>query len=129
MARGANQLRFFTDENIPDSIGRYLRSRGHSVHRARAHLPVGSPDAVVATAAMEASRILVTWDKDFNDQRYQKERFARLSRLGLSGSGPELLQAVKAHIRVIEFQWSEAHRTRAPRMIAFARVAEVKFRA
>lgn len=127
MALARVKLRLFTDENVPDSVGRYLQGRGHSVYRAKSHLPEGSADPVVATAAMEDDRILVTWDRDFNDQRFQKDRFARLSRIGLSGHGPELLPAVKKHIRVIEFQWGEAVRTRR-RLIAFARIAEVKFR-
>lgn len=128
MAGAAAQLRFFTDENVPDSVARYLQGRGHSVYRAKAHLPEGSPDPVLATAAMEADRILVSWDKDFNDQRFQKDRYARLSRIGLSGEGPELLPAIKRHIRLIEFQWAEARRTKAVRVIAFVRLKEVKFR-
>lgn len=127
MAKPAHHLRFFTDENIPDSVARFLQNRGHSVYRSKAHLPEGSADPVVATTAMEAGRILVTWDKDFNDQRYQKDRFARLSRIGLSGDGPELIVAMRKHMRIIEFQWGECART-GRRLIAFARVDQVKFK-
>ncbi|MBU1375687.1 MAG: DUF5615 family PIN-like protein [Alphaproteobacteria bacterium] len=129
MARAPLRLRFFTDENIPDSVGRYLRGRGHSVFRAKAHLAEGTPDQVVATTAMEDDRVLVTADKDFNDQRFQKARFARLSRIGLSGDGPEFVPALRQHIRVIEFQWSEKVRTGAPRMIAFVRLGDIRFKA
>ncbi len=128
MARATIQLRLFTDENIPDSVGRYLRGRGHSVYRAKAHLPEGSPDPIVATAAMEDDRILVTWDRDFNDQRFQKDRFARLSRIGLSGDGPELVVAMRRHMRVIEFQWSEKVRLRQARLIAFAKIDGCRFK-
>jgi predicted nuclease of predicted toxin-antitoxin system len=128
MARATTKLRLFTDENIPDSVARYLQGRGHSVFRAKAHLPEGSPDPIVAAAAMEHGRILVTWDRDFNDQRFMRARFARLSRIGLSGTGPELVVAMRRHIRMIEFAWSEKLRTGAPRMIAFAKIDGCRFR-
>lgn len=127
MARGSIKLRLFTDENIPDSVARYMRGRGHSVFKAKAHLPEGSPDPVVATAAMKDGRILVTWDKDFKDQRFKKGRFARLSRIGLCGQGPELVKALRKHIKVIEFQAAEAFKARNGRIIAFAKIGNVRF--
>lgn len=128
MAKRAQQLRFFTDENVPDSVAAYLQRRGHSVYRSKRHLPEGTPDPVVATAAMEADRILVTWDKDFNDQRFLKARFAKLSRVGLCGDGPDLVKAVRKHIRLIEFQWSEKTRLGHRRMIAFAKIDGCRFK-
>jgi uncharacterized protein DUF5615 len=129
MARATIKLRLFTDENIPDSVARYLRNRGHSVYRSKAHLPEGTKDPVVATAAMEDDRILVTWDKDFNDQRFQKDRFTRLSRIGLSGDGPELVFAMREHMPVIEFQWSEVVRLHKQRLIVFVKIGNVRFKA
>lgn len=128
MAKRAQPLRFYTDENVPDSVPAYLQRRGHSVFRAKAHAPEGTPDPIVATTAMEADRILVTWDRDFNDQRFQKLRFARLSRLGLSGDGPDLVKAVRKHMRLIEFQWSEKLRLGNRRMIAFVKLDGCRFK-
>ncbi|MBS0361060.1 MAG: DUF5615 family PIN-like protein [Proteobacteria bacterium] len=128
MARATTKLRLFTDENVPDSVGRYLQGRGHSVYRARAHLAPSTPDQVVATTAMEDDRILVSWDKDFNDQRFQKPRFARLSRIGLSGNGPDLVKAMRKHMRLIEFQWSEKVRLGQRRMIVFAKIDGCRFK-
>lgn len=125
MARQQASLRFFTDENVSDSIVRYLRGRGHSVYRCKKHLPEGTPDQVVATTAMEDDRILVSQDKDFNHQRFDQPRFARLSRIGLTGHGPELLAAVKEHIHLVESQW--AHKGAAVRMVARLKVGQVKF--
>lgn len=119
------KLRFFTDENIPDSIASYLQGRGHSVFRCKKHLPEGTPDPVVATTAMEDNRILVSQDKDFNHQRFDQPRFARLSRIGLTGHGPELLAAIKEHVHLVESQW--AHKAAAARMIARLKVGQVKF--
>lgn len=99
------KLRFFLDNNVPDSIGRYLQGRGHSVYRQRHHIGTDSPDPVVGMTALQAQRILVTWDKDFNSQRFRQPRFARLNVLSLSGDGPTLLQAVKEHIVALEFHF------------------------
>lgn len=38
---------------------------------------------------MEAKRILVSWDKDFNHQRFLAPRYESLSRVGFSCSEPE----------------------------------------
>lgn len=122
------KISFFTDHNIPDSVGDYLRNRGHSVFRLRHHLADDSPDPIVATAALRAGRVLVSWDKDFNTQRFMQPRFALLSRLALSGAGPELLPALKQHMHLIEFQWSWGVRTHAPRMIAHIRLGQIKFK-
>jgi hypothetical protein len=129
MARAAITLRLFTDENVPDSVGRYLRGRGHSVYRAKAHLAEGSPDQIVATTAMEDGRILVSQDKDFNHQRFAQPRFARLSRIGLVGAGPTLVRALKEHMHLIEAQWAHAQRSGAARMIVHLQVGQIRFRA
>jgi len=119
-------LRFFLDQNVPDSIGAYLQGRGHSVFRLRHHIPDNSPDPVVAMTALKADRVLVSCDKDFNGQRFQQERFARLSRIGLSGPGPTLLPAIKKHIAVVEFQLARA--PKAGRVVAHVNIDQVRFR-
>jgi hypothetical protein len=128
MARALVQIDFFTDHNIPDSVGNYLRGRGHRVFRQRHHIAADAPDQIVATAALKAGRVLVTWDKDFNAQRFAQARFAELSRISLSGAGPDLLPALRRQIRTIEFRWSEKVRTRAARMIAHVGPGQVRFR-
>ena len=120
MPRAAIKLEFFLDNNIPDSVGRYLQGRGHSVLRQRYHIAHDAADPVVGMTALQAGRILVTWDKDFNSQAFRQPRFALLSRLSLSGEGPTLLPAVKEHIEVLEFQFA-----RVPR---FAKEGNCRFR-
>lgn len=120
------RLRFFIDQNVPDSIGAYLQGRGHSVYRLRHHISENSPDPVVGMTALKAGRILVSWDRDFNGQRFQQERFGTLSRIGLSGPGPSLLPAIKEHIQIVEFQMSRI--PKGGRMIAHVQVGNVRFR-
>lgn len=127
MARAATKLHFFLDNNVPDSIGRYLQGRGHSVQRQRFYIPADSPDPVVAMTAMKAGRILVTQDKDFNSQRFQQDRFSDLSRLSLNGQSHTLLPALKAQIDLIEFQWSRCLAQRQ-RMVAHIKAGQIRFR-
>lgn len=128
MDKAAVKLSFFLDNNIPDSIGRFLQRRGHSVQRQRFYIPANSADPVVAMTALKAGRILVTQDKDFNSQRFQQDRFAALSRVSLSGSSVTLLPALKEHIHLIEFQWEHLRRAGKHRMIAFVKLGNVRFR-
>jgi len=128
MARRPAKLRFFTDHNIPDSVGDYLRGRGHSVHRLRHHIPEDSPDPIVATVAIEADRILVTQDKDFSTQRFMQPRFARLSRLSLSCDALIMVERLKAEIETIELRWARAKRINAARMIVHLGRDQIRFR-
>lgn len=127
MLQPAVKLHLFLDNNVPDSLGRYLQRRGHSVQRQRFYIPADSPDPIVATTAMEAGRILVTQDKDFNSQRFQQERFARLSRIALSGESHTLLPALKEHLELIEFRWGQCQRS-STRMIAHVKLGQIRIR-
>ena len=120
------QLRFFLDQNVPDSVCGYLRGRGHSVLLLRHHIPDNSPDPVVGMTALQSERILVTWDRDFNAQRFRQDRFAGLSRVSLCGTGPTLLAAMKEHIAVLEFQMPRF--PAGGRMVAQIQIGMVRFR-
>ena len=103
MKRGQAALQFLADVNVPDSVGRVLTARGHDVARVRDVMAANAPDPVVAEAAIQSSRILLSWDRDFNHQRFMKPRFQRLSRIGFSCSEPEGAARLEAVIDLIEF--------------------------
>lgn len=126
MPKSNKKLRFFLDNNVPDSIGRYLQRRGHSVLRQRYHIAHDSPDPVVAMTALQAERILVTWDKDFNTQAFRQARFSQLSRISICGSGPTLLPAIKEHIELLEFQFKKVPKN--GRLVAQIQVGISRFR-
>lgn len=128
MAVAAIKLPFFLDNNVPDSIGNYLQGRGHSVFRLRKHIPADSPDPVVASTALAAGRILVTQDKDFSSQRFQQPRFAALSRIALSGQAHTLLPAMKEHIEMIEFAWTQHLAKHTLRMVAHIRFGQINLK-
>lgn len=82
-------MKFLTDVNVPVSVGRWLAIQGHDVVRVADVMAVNSKDPVVAEAAMRDSRILVSWDRDFGQQRFLKDRFAALMRIGFSCPEPD----------------------------------------
>jgi hypothetical protein len=92
----------------------------------RHHIPDNSPDPVVGMTALQAKRILVTCDRDFNAQRFRQDRFAELSRISLCGAGPTLLPAVKEHIAVLEFQMPRF--PAGGRMVAQLQLGIIRFR-
>jgi Domain of unknown function (DUF5615) len=126
MAAVRPKLRFFLDQNVPDSICRYLRGRGHSVRLLRHTIPDNSPDPVVGMTALQDKRILVTCDRDFNAQRFRQDRFAELSRISLTGAGPTLLAATQEHIAVLEFQMPRF--AAGGRMVAQLQLGIIRFR-
>ena len=71
-------------------------------------MPVNSPDQIVAKAAMSAGRILVSWDKDFGQQRFMKPRFASLSRIGFSCPEPDGAKRLAEVMDLIEFAFARA---------------------
>ena len=96
-------LSFLTDVNVPDSVGIFLVNVGHDVARVREIMAADAPDPIVAEAAMHAGRILISWDKDFNHQRFMQPRFANLSRIGFCCPEPEGAQRLGAVIDLVEF--------------------------
>ena len=99
---------FLSDHNVPVSVGRFLTGRGHDVARVADLMPTNSPDPVVATAAIQAGRVLISWDRDFNHQRFQKPRFAGLCRIGFSCPEPEGAARLAEVIDLVEFALKRA---------------------
>lgn len=102
-------LRFLTDNNVPDSTGTALMQLGHDLVRQRDIMATDATDPVVATAAIQSSRILLSWDKDFNHQRFQSERFEKLSRVGMACPEPIGAQRITAVEDIINFAFARAN--------------------
>ena len=102
-------IRFLLDNNVPDSVAHFLRERGHDVELVRAVLAADAKDPVVAVAALEAQRVLISWDKDFNHQRFQQDRFKELSRIGMSCPEPDGAIRLTQLIDVVEFTYSRSN--------------------
>jgi predicted nuclease of predicted toxin-antitoxin system len=59
-------LRFLLDENVPATLAKALRERGHDAAGLDVSLRAASDLSVLAAAARD-DRILLTQDKDFGD--------------------------------------------------------------
>ncbi len=101
-------IRFLLDNNVPDSVAHFLRERGHDVELVREVMAADAKDPTVAVAAIEAQRVLISWDKDFNHQRFQQPRFAELSRIGMSCPEPDGATRMAQLIDVVEFTYARA---------------------
>ena len=101
-------MRFLLDENVAVGVAQVLTDLGHDVVRATEVVAAGSPDHVVATAALQDDRILVTHDRDFRriDSLHAREaaagRFNTLHRLLLSCAEPEAAARIQAYLPVME---------------------------
>lgn len=62
-------MRFKLDENIPLRVADLLTNEFHEVSTVKDEGLVGEPDEVVARAATDEDRMLITLDKDFGDLR------------------------------------------------------------
>jgi predicted nuclease of predicted toxin-antitoxin system len=62
-------VRLKADENLPQSVVELVRSRGHDVHTVVEEGLGGAKDSVVARAALDEQRVLLTLDQDFADIR------------------------------------------------------------
>lgn len=63
-------MRLLIDQNVPDSVARFLAERGHDVLLVRETLGRSSPDQLIALTAAFEGIIVVTFDKDF--RRFQR---------------------------------------------------------
>lgn len=96
-------FQFLTDVNVPDSLGDFLIEAGHDVARVRDVMAANAPDPIVAEAAVRAGRVLISWDRDFNHQRFMQPRFANLSRIGFSCPEPEGVARLRMVMDLVEF--------------------------
>ena len=62
-------MRFKLDENVPLRVARLLTGEHHEVSTVKDEGLVGEPDEVIARAAEDEGRMLITLDKDFGDLR------------------------------------------------------------
>ncbi len=63
-------MRFLMNENIPGTVIRVLRDRGHDVVAAKETMS-GKPGKVILARAQEEKRLLITQDKHFGELAYR----------------------------------------------------------
>lgn len=58
-------MKFLADENVPQTIIRYLRAQGHDTTDIKRTSHRGEPDTTLLALAVDEDRVLMTLDKDF----------------------------------------------------------------
>jgi predicted nuclease of predicted toxin-antitoxin system len=112
-------IKFFTDHNVPDSVGRKLAEAGHKTVLLRERLAPNAPDPLVAAFAEMFGAVLVSFDHDFKTLAPRagvgKRRFQKLSRIALRCFEPE--RRIECALSLIEHEWSYAQNSHDKRMI------------
>ena len=74
-----------TDEDVPDSVAKFLASRGHTVLLTREHFLPKTADSVIARAASERRAVVVTWNRrHFKSLAKRRRKDGTLSYPGMS---------------------------------------------
>jgi predicted nuclease of predicted toxin-antitoxin system len=83
-------LRLLVDENMPGSLVRGLRARGHDVLAVKESMRGADDEAVIARAHDDA-RVLLTQDKDFGELAFRRRLPAGsgIMLFRLSGPNPD----------------------------------------
>ena len=115
-------IKFFVDHCVPDSVGHALRAAGHEVILLREQIAPDSPDPLVAAVSEMHGAVLVSLDADFKRlaprvAQGQRQRFRKLSRIGLRCSEPQAAQRITVALTLIEHEWAAAQQSADKRMI------------
>jgi len=103
-------MRFFTDHCVPESVARFLESRGYEVIRLREKSAPDSPDNLVAAVAEANNAVLVSMDSDFRsiasrvgigNRRFKSLSLIRFERCNESRAAMRMERALS----LIEHEW------------------------
>lgn len=110
MPRSRTEIPFFTDQNVPDSVGRNLVSAGHGLTRLRDVMDTNTADPIIYVACSRSGHVLVTHDKDFRDlsrrlKVTQRQYHNSMHRIQLSCAEPESANRIMDALSLIEAEW------------------------
>lgn len=114
-------MRFLLDENVQESVRRVLDARGHDAIFSYDVLARGTADQIVATAAVQDNRILVSHDTDMKKiERKISEKFRvrypTLCRLMLCLPEPLAAPRLNKFLPALELEFGEANGADEPMM-------------
>ena len=115
-------MQFLLDHNVLGSVQLLLVGRGHNAEWSRDIVGQDAEDPIVAAAAMETGRVLVSHDNDMKRvQRFLSDkhqaRFPRLSRLMLQCDQATSLERLQLFMPLIEFEFEHAQSNNHPFML------------
>jgi predicted nuclease of predicted toxin-antitoxin system len=114
-------MRFFIDQNVPESVTRLLIARGYEVVRLRERIPTESPDALVAAISETNGALLVTFDPDFKALASRigigRRRFATLNLIRFEKCREaQAARRLGEALSLIEHEWTIGNGERDRRM-------------
>lgn len=114
-------MRFFTDQNVPESVPKLLEEAGYEVVRLRERTATNSPDNLVAAVSEVNDAVLVSHDSDFKTivqrQGIGQRRFKRLSLLRFEGCREsQAAGRLTRALTLIEHEWRVGNGPRDRRM-------------
>jgi predicted nuclease of predicted toxin-antitoxin system len=103
-------IRFFTDNNVPESVPLFLERVGHEVTRLRDVMPTETEDPVIEVACSRSGQVLVTHDKDFRTATKRlgisrREYAHKLHRIQLRCEEPRSASRIEDTMSLIEHEW------------------------
>lgn len=104
------QIPFFTDQNVPDSVGNALIKVGHSVTRLRDVMATTTADPIIAVACSQSGHVLVSHDNDFRQiskrlNITQRQYHQSLHRIYLACPEPNSAKRILEALSLIEAEW------------------------
>lgn len=114
--------RLIIDENVPDSVARFLSERGHDVQLVRERFGQMTPDEFISWIADIEGAIVVTADRDFRRivsrvPRGAQTRFKKLGRISLRCRESRALSRVQLFIDEIEREFERSQAAKDSRVI------------
>ena len=115
-------MRFLIDHNVQVSVQRVLKELEHDVVLSKDAVGQDAEDQLVATAAVEQDRILVSHDRDMKRiQRYlsakHRERYTNLNRVMLQCPEPVAADRLRDVHTLVQFEFDRSQELETPMLI------------
>ncbi|MDC1198764.1 DUF5615 family PIN-like protein [bacterium] len=112
MSVGKRIIPFFTDNDVDDAVGDFLKDSGHNVVRLRDDMLENSADPVVATACREGGYVLITHNvKHFKriarEYGVAKGEVDGLCRIEMECHQVDSVERIRVALPTIEFEWDQ----------------------
>ncbi len=113
MTRKKSCIPFFTDNDVPDDVGEFLRDSGHDLTRLRDVMLDSSADPVVAEACRRSGMILITHNvKHFRaivkNHQVTRGEVDTLNRIEMGCRQIRSRARIEAAMSIIEAEWARS---------------------
>jgi predicted nuclease of predicted toxin-antitoxin system len=106
---------FFTDQNVPDSVGNYILESGHNLVRLRDVMPTDTKDPIIAVACEQYGQVLITHDQDFKSSAKRlgitQKQYQGLHRVLMRCPEPMSASRLSLAMELIKREWEYASGT------------------